>query len=69
MSNIYFVEIQNDEVGEPYWAISSAQESSQIPPSYHTNFGYRWWGYAMNPGEAMRNARRKRRVDAGEDME
>ena len=69
MSNIYFVQIVDESQDEPYWALSSAEDASQMPPCYHTMFGYRWWGYAKNPGEAMRNARRKRKVDAGEDIE
>jgi hypothetical protein len=68
MSKCYFVELRDMAEGqEPYWAESSAEESYQLPPSYHIYGGYRYWGVAKNPGEAMRNARRKRRADSGVD--
>lgn len=64
MSNCYFVELRDMvENQEPYWAVSSAEEANQLPPSYHVYGGYRFWGIANNPGEAMRNARRRRRSD------
>ena len=64
MSNYYFVELRDmAENQEPYWAVSSAQEPSHLQRPYHVCDGYRYWGIANNPGEAMRNARRRRRAD------